>query len=74
LDLIQRVYRRLLSHVSPVKTCETVFGARMHCHSGHFDGNTVRMMVFASDMSTRLTPRMQTSVSNANHSRRGKIS
>ncbi len=42
LDMLQRVYMRLLTYLNPVKDCQTVFGATMHCHSRDFVQRRIR--------------------------------
>jgi FkbM family methyltransferase len=42
LDVLQRVYMRLLTYLSPVKDCRTVFGTMMRCHSRDFVQRRIR--------------------------------
>lgn len=42
LDVLQRIYMRLLTYLSPVKDCQTVFGTTMHCHSRDFVQRRIR--------------------------------
>jgi FkbM family methyltransferase len=42
LDWMQRVYMRLLTYLTPVKECQTVFGATIYCHSRDFVQRRIR--------------------------------
>jgi FkbM family methyltransferase len=42
IDVLQRVYMRIVAYISPVKDCRTVFGALMRCHTRDFIQRRIR--------------------------------
>jgi len=42
LDILQRLYMRLVGYINPVKNCRTVFGATMRCDSRDFVQRRIR--------------------------------
>lgn len=60
LDFLQRVYMRLLTYISPVKHCHTVFGATMRCHSHDFVQRRIRFFgIFEHNLTNYTTDRLR---------------